>query len=105
MELAKDVWSETMTTPKMSEKKMKTIYVVEGNCGEYSDRTNWLVKAFSQSESAIEFRDKLHNLAVSTGAKVGSVDKDGEAKMKEIDPQFRSDYTGTEYCILMVDFE
>ena len=80
---------------------MSEIYVVEGNCGEYSDRCNWLVKAFSKEKDAIEFRDKLESLMEKHGFKTGSKYSNtiGRDEVKELDPQFQQDYTGTHYAL------
>lgn len=31
---------------------MPNIYIVEGRCGEYSDRQQWMVKAYGTEEAA-----------------------------------------------------
>lgn len=80
---------------------MSEIYVIEGNCGEYSDRCNWLVKAFSNEKDAIEFRDKLESLMEKHGFNKGCnyPNEIGRNEVRELDPQFRQDYTGTYYAL------
>lgn len=86
-------------------KKEKIIYVVQGNCGEYSDRTDWLVMAFTDQEKAIFLRNELDQMMKEFGYDKGCGnhhDKDYFKKVKQVDPQFMSDYTGTYYAILTV---
>lgn len=82
---------------------MKNIYIVEGNCGEYSDRVNWLVKAFHNEDAAIKFKEKLMSICNKYGATVGAVEGEEKNKIRELDPQFQSDYTGTIYFVLNVE--
>lgn len=41
---------------------MKTIYMVEGTCGEYSDRSEWPVCAFTDEGKAKSLVEKLNEL-------------------------------------------
>lgn len=90
---------------------MSKIYVVQGNCGEYSDRTDWLVKAFLSSEAATSLRDSLNKAAIKYGFDCGHgmvLDNSAEEQrrlkeMKSLDESFQRDYTGTYYCVLTVD--
>lgn len=83
---------------------MRKIYIVEGNTGEYSDRTNWMVKAFLKQESAERFRDKLDNKLKELNFDNLNYDESGKAseEMRELDPEFK-DYGSSHYVLLTVD--
>ena len=80
-----------------------TIYIVSGSCGEYSDRDEWIVKAFYSEEKARDL--------VEEATKVGKeIEKDfsdrGEyfnqyehIALNKIDPKFHYDYSGFNYSI------
>jgi hypothetical protein len=63
------------------------IYVVFGTTGEYSDRREWTVKAFSEEKKA----KKLV--------------KDATRRANEFDSDMQTDYTGTRYYYEQVEFE
>lgn len=89
------------------------VYIVQGNSGEYSDRVDWLVKAFISESKAIEFRDFLESklkergLHAHSDAAIHSLKERTKKSipMTQYDPDFYGDYTGTYYCILSVDLE
>jgi hypothetical protein len=37
-----------------------TAHIVFGTCGEYSDRSTWVVRVFASKEAAAEFMQKLY---------------------------------------------
>lgn len=80
------------------------IYIVEGNTGEYSDRVNWLVKAFKTTEKAEAYRDMLHSKLLELKLYERKIDRNVKI-MQEYDEQFQCDYTGSEYTILTVEMD
>jgi len=96
---------------------IRTIYVVSGTCGEYSDRSEWTVKAFTTRESANAFADRLVATMQELGARrvrnepgwvfperFSAPQKIHDA-MGALDPSFSTDYTGTSYTVYPVDLE
>ena len=89
---------------------MGLIWVVQGNTGEYSDHSEWPVVAFSREEDAQAATAWLNEKAREFGFKDRSTwDTDWntrkrlEDKMREFDPDFKSDYTGTDYTYWSVE--
>jgi hypothetical protein len=81
------------------------IYVVIGTTGEYSDRTEWLVKAFESENSAkkmvIEFSEKAREI---WDMKEKDYKTDEFELGKVFDPDFRMDnLTGTSYFLCEVE--
>ncbi len=72
------------------------IYVVIGYTGEYSDRTEWLVKAFNSEDAA-----KEHVLSATKRAKEIEATREDRYRSpkaaNEFDPLMQMDYTGTYY--------
>ncbi len=72
------------------------IYIVGGTTGAYSDRTDWVVCAYTDSEQA-----ETHVRNAMLRAK--EIEKSRESRytavrgINEFDPEMRMDYTGTEY--------
>jgi hypothetical protein len=102
---------------------VKTVYIVMGRTGEYSDRREWPVRAFLKEIGAELLRNELLELTRAMGCGRGDekardfpmyyiedIDTEAEyahlrepwAKMKLLDPQFKVDYTGTDYTIWSV---
>lgn len=100
-----------------------TIYVVYGRTGEYSDRTEWPVRAFRTERAASDFRAQLletcRHLGVQRGQPTASafpaynteeIETEEEyehlripfRRMMELDPHFRVYYTGTDYSYYSV---
>lgn len=76
-----------------------------GETGEYSDRTDWSVVAFTTEKAAKE-RAKL----AQRKAKELFDDRDSKYRSRddeknEYDPNFQMDYTGTYYFIMEVEVE
>lgn len=90
---------------------MNKIYIVMGTTGEYSDRTEWPVKAFFNkqkaerlvrlaSERAREIFSSLH----SDWYNVRKALSQGDIK-NEYDSNFQIDYTGTLYFLSETELE
>lgn len=91
---------------------MKTIYIVEGSTGAYSDRHNWLVRAFTNEAKAKEFAEMLDCLAKALRDALDEAEisyyymndpensyiLDRFPDLKK-DNQFSMDYTGTSYKV------
>ena len=81
------------------------IYVVIGKTGEYADRQEWLVKAFSTKEKA-----RKHARLCARDAKEFQKFREDEFKSPSNgysvhDPYMVMDYTGTEYYYEEVEYE
>lgn len=72
------------------------IWIVEGTTGEYSDRTDWMVCAYTSQEKAEEHASKAVHRAVEI-QKARPSRYDSPKGVNEFDPDMRMDYTGTEY--------
>lgn len=81
---------------------MNKITVVMGTTGEYSDSTEWPVKAFADRGKAEAFCLLLNDLV--RGSSEWDHEKSYEFK-HPLDPKCRIDYTGTSYYVFDVDFE
>ena len=84
---------------------MKTIYVVFGTTGEYSDRTEWPVKAYASLKKA-----KTHILEADKVADAIFVKREGRMsstneETNPFDEDFRMDYTGTSYYYIETELE
>lgn len=88
---------------------MKKIYVIEGSTGEYSDRCDWLVKAFTSEAKAEEFVKalddwlRINQVSYREGT-IADYEIRDELKCPH-DPSFRCDYTGTRYHIIECELE
>jgi len=74
------------------------IYIVQGTSGEYSDRSDWLVCAYTSKKSAEEHAHKAMLRAVEIHK--SSPGFFSRSKENEFDPDMQMDYTGTEYTVL-----
>ena len=84
----------------------QTIYVVLGSTGEYSDRSEWLVKAFPSLEGAENFVTFLTAKRQEVGLPKHALDWDDvtvEAAMQAFDPKYSEDYTGTRWWVSEVE--
>lgn len=89
------------------------IWIVSGSSGEYSDRTDWTVEAWTTEEAAKARVAALDALLLQHGFKHGRGDyetqKEREKALLATDPQFQCDYTGTDYtcyeCVLRTAVE
>lgn len=84
------------------------IYVVTGTTGEYSDRSEWLVKAFTDEKKAEEFVNMASGLAREIELKRESrySGLDGiDPSEYAFDPHFSMYDTGTFYTYDSVELE
>lgn len=85
---------------------MKTIYVVLGSSGEYSDRMEWLIKAYNSEEAAQE-----HVTAADTRFREWEATKPEHLYkippnwMGNLDPNCFSDYAGNHYWYTKTELE
>jgi len=104
---------------------MNKVYVVQGSTGEYSDRFDWIVKAFRTKEEADKFQQDITDVVASTlkYLKEKEIDTyqfmDSEVyienktiqgmllsfmtEITNLDPKFQMDYTGTCYWVKEVE--
>ncbi len=82
---------------------MKTIYVVMGTTGEYSDRTEWPVLAYLSKPQAEEHVEKASARARELFALRGGRYMTNNPEVNEHDPSFTMDYTGTTYYVMPVN--
>lgn len=81
---------------------MKTIYVVMGTTGEYSDNIEWAVVYFTDETDAQTFvtlaeaESRVEYEACQESETVWECRRDVKHSM---DPEFRMDYTGTTYFV------
>lgn len=75
----------------------RTIYVVIGECGEYSDREEWLVEAHYSELTARERVQELEALARCHHGMLRAVAESVIRKHPRGDRKFQTDYTGTRY--------
>jgi hypothetical protein len=69
------------------------IYIVEGTTGEYSDRMEWIVCAFTNEQKA-----KAHVEGAAKRAR--EIFLAGYPRQRnEFDPEMQMDYSGTEYFL------
>ena len=97
------------------------IYILQGSCGEYSDRTDWIVRAYSTKEAAdadqlkatVQARDfmaagdRFSEESEDGESFMYSFSKEGERVAKEareriltVDPSAQFAYTGTTYWVV-----
>lgn len=86
---------------------MKTIWIVHGSTGEYSDRSEWNVVAVETEEMAQQWVKALDIQYQSIPQAMRNDRWDHEEELKKImslDPDFSMDSTGTHYFIAKVPF-
>ncbi len=90
---------------------MKTIYIVCGTSGEYSDRTDWVVKAFASEARAKEFCALLQatieriQSAIRDRAKTFAEERALEEEMKRLDPKIESFWYDTTYSVAPLELD
>ncbi len=86
----------------------RTIYVVVGSAGEYSDRNEWLVRAFDDEEAAKAFvlraTDKARELYAESEVQWAKGNTAWRA-INEYDPDMKFSYTGASYFYGAVPLE
>jgi hypothetical protein len=84
----------------------RVIYVVKGSSGEYSDKKEWVLKAFTSEEKAKELvvkaTDRFNEIWVDFGKDVWGLP---DWIRNEYDPRMSIDYTGVHYSYYQVDLE
>lgn len=84
---------------------MKTLYVVTGTTGEYSDRSEWLVRAYLSETEAEAHAEKAGAKAAELFATRSNKYRSPPEGSNEHDPRMQMDYTGTTYFVQEVDAE
>lgn len=88
----------------------QTLYVVMGTTGEYSDRSEWPVRAFATEAGADAFVSELdewlrvHRVHMDQRGELPNYHDRG-LLAPELDPKFECDYTGTSYWIMTVPLD
>jgi len=85
--------------------KTKKIYIVYGETGEYSDRSDWNVKAFFERKKALVLLNECSEDAKKWEIKRESEYTSPPKDWSKHDPDMKMDYTGTDYFIAEVDLE
>lgn len=112
MEQAKDkAFNEVKLTPVDS--LVMPIWVLQGSTGEYSDRTDWIVCAYSDEAKAnsdcSKANDEAHKCFKALEEKdlrypCGDADEAQERNIRAeiliVDPYAQFDYTGTSYWVV-----
>lgn len=76
----------------------RTIYIVHGTTGEWSDRGEWAVRAFTDEAKAKDFVERCDKIAAAWFVK--NEQRYWDVKdAHELDPNFSCDYTGTHYFL------
>lgn len=84
---------------------MDKLFVVIGTTGEYSDRSEWLVRAFKREADARTYVEALQDRRKQLPQRDWENDLAIEAAMREFDPQYSEDYTGTSWFVRSVDYD
>jgi hypothetical protein len=83
------------------------IFVVVGSTGEYSDRGEWLTRAFRSEDAAkayVEFLTAERQRLAPAGEYVDYDQREEIAgKMRAYDPRYSEDYTGTSWFVSAVE--
>ena len=83
---------------------MRTIYVVRGTTGEYSDFTFWDVRAFFDESAAIALMTLLNNWCIENKLDDRGNYRSIYGKPPE-DPGFKNYYTGTTYGVIPIPMD
>lgn len=83
---------------------MKKLYIVMGTTGEYSDRIEWPVAAYEDTEEAEKHVDAATRRSKELmGQRKGNYYDEHPKEFNIYDPGGQIDYTGTDYYILEVE--
>ena len=89
----------------MPEPTKSEAYIVVGCTGEYSDRTEWLVRGFYDAGEAENFVYKVSRKAREWESTRKSEFDNPPAGFTDLDPNMRMDYMGTNYRVETVEME
>lgn len=87
------------------------IWMVGGTSGEYSDRTEWVVDAWRSEAEAKARVEELKRRYLELGGdsmyRIEDWDERQKTydKMRETDPAFQADYTGTEWYVCELELK
>ena len=83
------------------------VWILTGETGEYSDRTEWLVRAYTDKAKAEAECLKFCEWLRENGVYMDSVtNKSSIYDLKfDLDPNFQCDYTGTRYYLQETELE
>lgn len=81
------------------------VFIVFGQTGEYSDRTDWPVRGFMTREKAEAFEFEATKWAKGFTDSRGKFYAVRDEEKPAHDPGFRHDYTGTDYYTIEVEVE
>ena len=92
---------------------MTTIYIVVGSTGEYSDHTEWYVKAFRSKVKAEQFvldvSAEYRRLCPDDESTYDFMQmvayEDPHRPENKLDPNMKVDYTGVNYNVYAVPFD
>ena len=79
------------------------VYLVQGSTGEYDDYRDWIVCAWSTRTQARRHAIALIKRMSVLGDGIKDIFSKETESMREHDPYFSCDYTGTEYDIIEVE--
>jgi hypothetical protein len=87
---------------------VKTVFVVFGQCGEYSDAREWAVIAYSNEATAVAHAaratERAKEIDVEKHAAISAGNYDWERAKNRWDPHMELSYTGTDYVVGRVEF-
>ena len=87
----------------------KTIYLLTGTSGEYSDRSDWNVRAFVAKKGAEALKTRLEEMENRRRALRSDGDYDAaealEEEVKILDPNNSSFWSSTDYAIEEIQLE
>ena len=84
---------------------MKTVYLVMGTTGEYSDRTEWPVKAYLDKGKAEQHVEQASKKAAEIDVTRGGCWDYPDKGVNPFDPNMHMDYTGTDYFYYEAELE
>ncbi len=99
LKLTEQIRSEIEEAPKLDNLNMAEIYICEYTTGEYSDRTDMAMCAFSLEVEAANFAKKCNDLLKEKGLYMDEVTAASSDRYEGIDldgKNYHVDYTGAE---------